>query len=92
MESHQEIPMVLKVFAFYFGVVVLLLAGFSFGAVLLFLVQGTNIMSDPGDRGFAEFYLFCVPLIAALIAIPNGMKRFRKKELPKASSAPHSGK
>ena len=72
--------MLLKVILYYFGVVVVLLAGFAFGAVLLFFVQGTNVMSDPGDRGFTEFYLVCVPFIAALIGIPNAIKKFKKTD------------
>jgi len=72
--------MIIKVAAYYLGVVVVLLAGFAFGAVLLFFAQGTNVMSDPGDREFAEIYLFCVPLIAALIAIPNAFRRYRKQQ------------
>jgi len=72
--------MLLKVTVYYAGVVVVLLAGFAFGAVLLFFVQGTNVMSDPTDRGFAEFYLICVPFIAALIGIPNAIKRFKKTD------------
>ena len=72
--------MLIKVVAYYLGVIVVLLAGFAFGAVLLFFVQGANVMSDPGDREFAEAYLFCVPLIAALIAIPNALRRYRKQQ------------
>jgi len=69
-----------KVILYYLGVEIVLLVGFTFGAVLLFYVQGTNVLSDPGDRGFAYVYLFSTPIIAALIAIPNALKKFGKKE------------
>jgi hypothetical protein len=62
------------------GVAIVLLAGFIFGGVLLYFVQGTNIMSDPGDRNFAQIYLVCIPFIAALIGVPNGIERFKKKK------------
>jgi len=70
--------MFLKVIAYYLGVVIVLLAGFAFGAVLLFFVQGTNVFADPTDRTFSYFYLYSVPVIAALIGIPNALKRFKK--------------
>lgn len=72
--------MFLKVFMYYIAVVILLVVAFAGGAVILFYMQGTNILSDPKDRAFAEFYLFCIPFIAALIAIPNGIERFKKKK------------
>lgn len=67
----------LKVAAYYVGVLIVLLAGFAFGAVLLFVVQGTNVMLDSSDHVFVELYLWCIPFIAALIAIPNAIKRFK---------------
>jgi len=74
--------MFLRVFFYYLAVVILLVVSFAGGAVILFYIQGTNILADSKDRGFAEFYLFCIPLIAALIAIPNGIERFKKKNKP----------
>jgi hypothetical protein len=77
--KHRVDDMLLKVIAYYVGVLVVLLAGLAFGAVLLFFLQGTNIFSDPGDREFTKFYIFCVPFIAALIAIPNAIKKYKVK-------------
>lgn len=71
--------MLLKVIIYYLGVLVVLLAGLAFGAVLLFFVQGTNIISDRGDREFTQIILFCLPFIAALIAIPKAIKKFENK-------------
>lgn len=70
--------MLLKVIGYYLGFLIVLVAGFAFSAVLLFYVQGTSIIADPGDREFTYVILFCLPFIAALIAIPTAIKKYRK--------------
>lgn len=72
--------MLLKVIAHYLGVIIVLYAGLAFGAVLLIFVQGTNIFSDPADSEFALICMFCIPFIAALIAIPEAVQKFGKKK------------
>jgi hypothetical protein len=68
-----------RIVLYFIAAVAALTLGLVASIAMLAFVYGPTAINDAGVRAFAQDYLYCLPFIAALIAVPNALRRARKQ-------------